>query len=256
MTEMAQSFLPFAGQAISACILAIGLIFFLFPVGALRHLKLEGVAEHPEAVGEARSSFAGFLIAAGGLALAADLPPVSLAIAASLSIASIGKFIHFAFDGARRSSVIARFLLVTALAGVMASQIEWQPYFLVLPLTPAGILPVISALITVLFGLICFFAPVTALHLMRLRPVDSAPEAKGEVRGTLAGFYLGTGLTVLFVGGFGAVLLLGLAWAMTAFGRIISMLSDGANNPFNWISLTLELVLVLLPLGVVLGLLG
>lgn len=237
-------------------LLLTGLAFFFLPRRSMAHLKLEGVARHPEAFGEARSSFSGFLIAAGLLALSAKLPIVTFAIAASLAIAAVGKLVHIVFDGARSTSVLVRFAIVVLLALVCYWQVEIPVRSLMLPGTLAEILPAISAIVTIIFGLVSFFAPMTALHLMRLRPGDAFPAAKGEVRGLLAGFYLGTGLTVLLIGGYYSFLLLALAWAITAFGRIISMLSDGTNNVFNWISLMLELVLVILPLSVVLGLTG
>ena len=237
-------------------ILLTGLGFFFFPARVMKHLKLEGVAQHPEAIGEARSSFAGFLIAAGILALTVKLPVIMLAVSASLAIAAAGKLVHIVFDGPRQASVYIRFVIIALLALICFLQVEMPVRSFTLPATLGEILPAISAVVTIVFGLICFFAPVTALHLMRLRPGDAFPEAKGEVRGLLAGFYLGVGLTVLLIGGYYSFLLLALAWAATAFGRIISMLSDGTNNVFNWVSLMLELVLVILPLSVVLGLTG
>ncbi len=237
-------------------LLLTGTAFFFFPRAMLRQMKLEGVANHPEAFGEGRSSFAGFLIASGILGLSVNLPIVMFSIAASLAIATLGKLFHIVFDGARNAGVLIRFAIVAVLALFCFSQVDIPVRTLTLPGTLSEILPAISAIVTILFGLISFFAPITALHLMRLRPKDAFPSAKGEVRGLLAGFYLGTGLTVLLIGGYYSFLLLALAWAVTAFGRIISMLSDGTNNVFNWISLMLELVLVILPLSVVLGLTG
>ena len=48
-------------------------------------------------------------------------------------------------------------------------------------------------------------------------------------------------------------LTLGLCWGLTAFGRIVSMLSDNGNTIYNWIWLLLELVLAGLALGYALG---
>ena len=39
----------------------------------------------------------------------------------------------------------------------------------------------------------------------------------------------------------------------SAFGRVVSMLSDAGNKPFNWVALVVELVLAALPLGFVFG---
>ena len=42
---------------------------------------------------------------------------------------------------------------------------------------------------------------------------------------------------------------LGFSWLFTAFGRIVSMLSDRGNTLYNWISLLIELALAGLPLA-------
>ena len=46
---------------------------------------------------------------------------------------------------------------------------------------------------------------------------------------------------------------LGFSWLLTAFGRILSMMSDGANTPFHWASVVVELALAALPLGFAFG---
>ena len=46
---------------------------------------------------------------------------------------------------------------------------------------------------------------------------------------------------------------LGFSWLFTAFGRIVSMMSDRGNTLFNWISLVVELVLAALPLAFAFG---
>ena len=64
------------------------------------------------------------------------------------------------------------------------------------------------------------------------------------------------GITLPATGGQWASLLymaLGFSWLLTAFGRILSMMSDGANTPFNWASVVVELVLAALPLAFAFG---
>ncbi|WP_457153762.1 DUF4345 family protein, partial [Mesorhizobium sp. P5_C1] len=46
---------------------------------------------------------------------------------------------------------------------------------------------------------------------------------------------------------------LGFSWLFTAFGRLLSMMSDGANTPFNWVSIVVELALAALPLAFAFG---
>lgn len=111
-----------------------------------------------------------------------------------------------------------------------------------------------SALVTVVFGLVLLFAPRIALRVLRLQTREGKPHAIAEARSTMAGFYLGLGICCVLLGNqpflYNA---LGFSWLFTAFGRLISMLSDGGNKPFNWLALVVELVLAALPLGFVLG---
>ena len=110
-----------------------------------------------------------------------------------------------------------------------------------------------SAAITVLFGVLAFFAPRTSFRILRLEPREDRPEAIGEARATIAGFYLGIGLSAILLAQPLLYLALGMSWAFTAFGRIVSMLSDRGNTPYNWVSLAVEALLAVLPLVFVFG---
>ncbi len=46
---------------------------------------------------------------------------------------------------------------------------------------------------------------------------------------------------------------LGFSWAFSAFGRLLGMMSDGANTPYNWAAIVFDLVLAALPLAFALG---
>lgn len=111
-----------------------------------------------------------------------------------------------------------------------------------------------SAAVTVLFGLLMFFAPRITLRILRLQTTEAHPEAVAESRATMAGFYLGAGLCALLLGQPFIYMTLGLCWLFTAFGRIVSMLSDRGNTLYNWVSLVVELALAALPLGFAFGL--
>ncbi|MCR5856926.1 DUF4345 family protein [Mesorhizobium sp. J428] len=111
-----------------------------------------------------------------------------------------------------------------------------------------------SAAVTVLFGLILFFAPSLSLRLLRLQTTPEHPEALAEARATMSGFYLGLGLTCILFAQPMLYIALGASWALTAFGRIVSMMSDRGNTLYNWISLALEIVLAALPLAFAFGL--
>lgn len=105
-----------------------------------------------------------------------------------------------------------------------------------------------SAAVTVLFGLVLLFLPGLSLRLLRLRTTDNHPEALSEARSTMAGFYLGVGLCCILLAQPLLYLALGFSWLFTAFGRVVSMLSDRGNTAFNWVSVVIELVLAILPL--------
>ena len=111
-----------------------------------------------------------------------------------------------------------------------------------------------SAAVTILFGLIMLFLPRIGLRILRLQPVPSHPEAVSEARATMAGFYLGVGISCIVMAQIWLYLALGLSWLFTAFGRMVSMLSDGGNTPYNWISVIIELALAAMALGYGLGL--
>ena len=46
---------------------------------------------------------------------------------------------------------------------------------------------------------------------------------------------------------------LGFSWLFTVFGRVLSMMSDGANTPYNWAAIAVDLVLAALPLAFAFG---
>lgn len=122
------------------------------------------------------------------------------------------------------------------------------------PMTNGEWLAWTSAAITILFGLLMFFAPRITLRVLRLQTTEAHPEALAESRATMAGFYLGVGLCALLLAQPFLYMTLGLSWLFTAFGRIVSMLSDRGNTFYNWVWLVLELVLAALPLGFAFGL--
>ena len=112
-----------------------------------------------------------------------------------------------------------------------------------------------SAAVTVFFGVVLFLAPALSFKLLRLQPRPDRPEAIAEGRATMAGFYLGLGACCLLLAQPLLYMALGFSWLFTAFGRIVSMLSDRGNTPNNWISTLIELALAALPLGFAFGLL-
>ncbi|MEZ5871334.1 MAG: hypothetical protein R3D32_05715 [Nitratireductor sp.] len=240
--------------AVALATLAIGLGLFLAPRMVLGRMGLSGVVSHPEAIGEGRSSFAGFLIGLPISALLFGQPDIHAVIGLSWLLASGGKIIHILVDGARSKLVLARLVLAAALAAACIWQYGLPEFEFAAPQSRGDWLIAAVGAITFIFGLISLTLPGTALSIMRLAP--DSPVMAGEVRGALAGFYLATGAVVVGGGSVLMALALGICWIMTGFGRMIAMLSDRANNLFNWLSLMFELGLGGLVVGVVLGFIG
>ncbi len=105
-----------------------------------------------------------------------------------------------------------------------------------------------SAAVTVLFGLVALFAPRLTFKVLRLETRPDHPEAVAEARATMSGFWLGTGICCILLAQPLLYMALGVSWALTAFGRLISMLSDRGNTVYNWVWLVLEIALAALPL--------
>ncbi|WP_417436253.1 DUF4345 family protein [Hoeflea sp.] len=105
-----------------------------------------------------------------------------------------------------------------------------------------------SALVTILFGLMLLFAPRLSLRILRLQTAPDHPEAVSEARATMAGFYLGVGICAMLFAQPLIYLALGCGWAFTAFGRIISMMSDRGVTIYNLASVVIEILLAAGPL--------
>ncbi|MDZ7823815.1 MAG: DUF4345 family protein [Ahrensia sp.] len=113
-----------------------------------------------------------------------------------------------------------------------------------------------SAVITILFGLICFFAPRITFNILRLRTAEGVPEALSESRATMAGFYLGVGILAILLAQPFIWMVLGAGWFFTALGRLVSIIFDRGNTQFNWISIGMEAALAAGPLLYVFGYVG
>ncbi|MGX7875610.1 AGROH133_08824 family phage infection protein [Mesorhizobium sp. ORM6] len=121
------------------------------------------------------------------------------------------------------------------------------------PTSPGEWLAWSSAIVTVLLGLLFFLAPGLAFRILRLQARPEKAAAIAEGRGRMSGFYLGVGLCCILLAQPLVYMALGFSWLFTAFGRLLSMMSDGANTPFNWVSIVVELALAALPLAFAFG---
>ncbi|KAB0681282.1 DUF4345 family protein [Aureimonas leprariae] len=124
-----------------------------------------------------------------------------------------------------------------------------------LPETNADWLPFVAGAVTLLVGLVGLFAPKLLLRILKLQALPVRPEAVAEGRSTIGGFYIGTGLmTVLLFDQPVVQIMLGGAWALAAFGRLVSILSDKGGTVFNAAALVLQLALAAMPLASAFGL--
>jgi hypothetical protein len=121
------------------------------------------------------------------------------------------------------------------------------------PVTQGEWLAWVSAATTVLFGAILLFAPGLSFRLLRLHPTPERAEAYAAARANIAGFYLGLGLSALLLAQPLLYMALGFSWLFTAFGRIVSMMSDRGTGLSNWLWLVFDLALAALALAFSLG---
>lgn len=117
------------------------------------------------------------------------------------------------------------------------------------PVTQGEWLAWSSAAVTVFLGVFFLFAPGISFRLLRLAPKPEHPEGYAVARANMAGFCLGLGLSAMLLAQPLLYMALGFSWLFTAFGRIVSMMSDRASRLFNWLWLAVDIVLAALALA-------
>ena len=110
-----------------------------------------------------------------------------------------------------------------------------------------------GAAVTIAIGLAFLFAPRLTLKAVGLEPRAVYPQAVAEGRATIGGFYIGFGLAAILFAQPLVYMALGFAWAVSAFGRLVSILSDRGFTLRNWLLLVVSLVLAGLPSVFALG---
>jgi hypothetical protein len=110
-----------------------------------------------------------------------------------------------------------------------------------------------GAAVTIVIGLAFLLAPRPMLKAARLEPQAGYPQAVAEGRATIGGFYVGFGLCAILFAQPLVYMALGFAWAVSAFGRLVSILSDRGGTPRHWLLLLVSSVLAGLPLVFALG---
>ena len=109
-----------------------------------------------------------------------------------------------------------------------------------------------AAILTGLFGLFALFAPGTALKLAGLQTKETSREGLAFAR-SAGGFYAGLAIVALMMAQSWIYMAIGGGFALAAFGRILSLMSDGSFSLKNLLVLIVQLVLAGLPLGYAFG---
>ncbi len=241
-----QTFQQALELAVPYLTLLIGVGYFLMPRLLLNRVYLVAMPSRSGAIGEGRSSFAGFLI---GVALVCLLlqqpglqqPGLIFTLAACWLIAAVGKLVHVMIDGTKSRLVMARFggaLLMGCVAIWIAEPLNAS---FTRPTTNQEWYAFMIAIVTVGMGLTSLIHPKTAGFILGLEAESAHPAAIGELRGTFAGFHIAVGLAYLAAGNVFLQMMLTACWTAAGFGRMISMLSDRGNTIFNWAKLLIEI---------------
>ncbi|KAA0698675.1 DUF4345 domain-containing protein [Neorhizobium sp. P12A] len=105
-----------------------------------------------------------------------------------------------------------------------------------------------AAAFTALVGLLMMFAPGLAYKFYGLQVREGRQGAYAESR-SVGGFYLGFGLAAILLAQPTIYIALGASFALAAFGRILSLMSDrGGGVIVNLLLLVVQVVLAALPL--------
>lgn len=110
-----------------------------------------------------------------------------------------------------------------------------------------------AAVFTVMIGLMMAFAPGFSLRILGFARPEGSTAAYSEMRSSLGGFYIGTGLTALLMGQPFLYFGLGASFAIAAFARVISILSDRGTTLRNYILLVVQIGLAGLPISYAIG---
>ena len=109
-----------------------------------------------------------------------------------------------------------------------------------------------AAIATGLLGLFALFAPGTALKLAGLQTKETTREGLAFAR-SAGGFYAGLAIVALMMAQSWIYMAIGGGFALAAFGRILSLMSDGSFTVKNLLVLVTQAALAAFPLGYVFG---
>ncbi|KQV24339.1 hypothetical protein ASC97_25880 [Rhizobium sp. Root1203] len=109
-----------------------------------------------------------------------------------------------------------------------------------------------AAAFVALAGFVIMFAPGYAMRVFGLQPREGRRDGYAEQR-SMGGAYLALGLAPILLAQPNIYLVVGAVFAMAAFARIVSLLSDKGGTILNYLLLVVQIVLAALPLGYVFG---
>ncbi|HXV29785.1 MAG TPA: DUF4345 domain-containing protein [Sinorhizobium sp.] len=123
-----------------------------------------------------------------------------------------------------------------------------------IPTETGELLAFCAAAAAMLIGLVMLFAPGLTFRAAGINLAEGRRGGLAEARSTMGGMHVGLGLGAIMLAQPMVYLAVGAAFALAAFGRILSMMSDNGATLFNWIALIVQSALAILPLAYVFGL--
>ncbi len=236
--------------------LLLGLVFLIIPGRLLHFMGLEPRQAPSGGFSGGRWGFASGLLAVGlGCLLLQEpialQPGLNFILALGWSLSAFGRLLQMLLDnGLKRKRIQTRFIIASILS-VLAWSVADVPYFACadpasvmcsMPVTLKDQVLAIVAGATFVAGLVAMLLPGVALKALGLQVRINAPFARGEARGTLAGFSLAIGGTYLlmpqpvdFV-----ALVLAASWVMAGIGRLAALVFDRAWSKFNLILMLIQ----------------
>lgn len=121
-----------------------------------------------------------------------------------------------------------------------------------IPTETGELLAFSAAIVTALFGLFALFAPGTALKLAGLQTREASREGYAFAS-SAGGFYAGLAIVALMMAQSWIYMGIGGGFALAAFGRILSLMSDGSFTLKNLVVLLVQAGLAALPLAYAFG---
>jgi hypothetical protein len=121
------------------------------------------------------------------------------------------------------------------------------------PVSPGEWLGFVAAALSLGLGLLALVSPRAAFWMTRLQPKPNSSDAVAEARATLAGPFIALGGGFILLAQPLIALVLGAAWALTAFGRLVSMVADRSFSRFNLLAMLFEALVATAALAAPLG---